>query len=317
MQSYKETIIDYIEGRTDPGMFCRWLDSNPGVLEWLQELLPADKVIAGKVEVKIDYFLKDLELQKQDEIYTAYHNLCQALDDNNDKQLDFARNLVDLLCALDKNTVVFAYPMDLLLSSYQRILHDPQGCKPSYVQYTITSVREFFERTHDSIQNVPYRVSKLYSSMKTTTKIGTYLNIQRWLHGLITEIYPDEHITWDQTIREKHSLMLDVCPDYIEGYEIDEAGIIEGIIERVPETLPKGRRKKLIKEQIKKEFHIEGAKYPRWVQAGEWPVSPSGKPMRFVEQKRKKGKQYEGMLYTIYVFEDVDTLERRTIEQFT
>ena len=111
--------------------------------------------------------------------------------------------------------------------------------------------------------------------------------------------------------------MMDVCPEYIEGHEIDEAGIIEAIIEQVPEALPKTKRKKQIKELIKKEFHIEGTKYPRWVQGGEWPVSKNGKPLRFVEQKRKKGKAYENMLYTIYVFEDVDTLEVRTIEQFT
>ena len=72
-----------------------------------------------------------------------------------------------------------------------------------------------------------------------------------------------------------------------------------------------------IKELIKKEFHIVGTKYPRWVQGGEWPVSKSGKPMRFVEQKRKKGKEYQDVLYTIYVFEDLDTLEKRIIEQFT
>ena len=110
---------------------------------------------------------------------------------------------------------------------------------------------------------------------------------------------------------------MDVCPEYIEGHEIDEAGIIEAIIEQVPESLPKAKRKKQIKELIKKEFHIEGTKYPRWVQGGEWPVSKSGKPMRFVEQKRKKGKEYQDMLYTIYVFEDLDTLEKRIIEQFT
>ena len=53
------------------------------------------------------------------------------------------------------------------------------------------------------------------------------------------------------------------------------------------------------------------------MQGGEWPVSKSGKPMRFVEQKRKKGKGFENMLFTVYIFEDVETLEQRIIEQFT
>lgn len=67
----------------------------------------------------------------------------------------------------------------------------------------------------------------------------------------------------------------------------------------------------------KKEFHIEGMKYPRWIQGGEWPVSKSGKPVRFIEQKRKKGKEYSTMLYTQFFFEDVETGEIRVIDQFT
>ena len=43
----------------------------------------------------------------------------------------------------------------------------------------------------------------------------------------------------------------------------------------------------------------------------------NGKPLRFVEQKRKKGKEYANMLYTQFFFEDVDTGETRVIDQFT
>ena len=111
--------------------------------------------------------------------------------------------------------------------------------------------------------------------------------------------------------------MLDVCPGYIDGVEISAAEIIEKIIAEVPETMPKSKRKKEIRERIKAAFHIVDGKYPRWVQGGDWPVAASGKPMRFVGQKRKKGKEYENMLYTVYTFEDVDTGEIRTIEQFT
>jgi hypothetical protein len=39
--------------------------------------------------------------------------------------------------------------------------------------------------------------------------------------------------------------------------------------------------------------------------------------MRFVEQKRKKGKEYAEMLYTQFFFEDVETGEIRVIDQFT
>ena len=58
-------------------------------------------------------------------------------------------------------------------------------------------------------------------------------------------------------------------------------------------------------------------KYPRWVQEAEWPIVPSGKPMRFLEQKKAKGKAYAETMLTHYVFEDVDTGEQRVIDQFT
>jgi hypothetical protein len=36
-----------------------------------------------------------------------------------------------------------------------------------------------------------------------------------------------------------------------------------------------------------------------------------------VDQKRKKGKSYEMMMYTEFWFEDVETGEQRVVEQFT
>ena len=64
-------------------------------------------------------------------------------------------------------------------------------------------------------------------------------------------------------------------------------------------------------------FHIDGKNYPRWINEPEWPVSSSGIPLRFVDQKKKKGIEYDTMLYTEYYFEDVDTGEKRVVSQFT
>ena len=320
MENYKAKIIDFIEGRMESESFYVWFESNPQVLDWLQSMIPEGKTIRDGVEVKIDYFLKNLPQSKQDEINAAYQSLCEVID------IDRAKKLVDLLCKLDAkairftndtNAELFTSDMNLLLYNFKNVLDNPSKYRPSYVQHMCESVKNFFEREYTTVQEVPYNVKTLYSHNKTRSKLWTYVNIQSWLCALIKEIYPSECIERDETLEEKALFMMDVCPEYIEGHEIDEAGIIEAIIEQVPEVLPKAKRKKQIKELIKKEFHIEGSKYPRWVQGGEWPVSKSGKPMRFVEQKRKKGKEYQDMLYTIYVFEDLDTLEKRIIEQFT
>lgn len=311
MEKYKEKMIDYIEGRTAPETFYIWFESNPQVLDWLQSMIPQDKTIRDSIEVKVDYFLKDLPKSKKEEIYAAYQSLCETVD------VDQAKKLVDLLNELDAKTVQFTDLMKLLLYNFKSVLDTPGKYKSSYVQHMCTGVKEFFENDYTIVQEMPYNVKTVYSHNKTNRKLWTYVNIQSWLYQLMKELYPEEVIEKDESLHEKASFMMDVCPEYIDGHEIDEAGIIEAIIERVPETLPKSKRAKQIKELIKKEFHIAGTRYPRWVQGGEWPVSKSGKPMRFVEQKRKKGKGYENMLYTIYVFEDVDTLEKRMIEQFT
>ena len=317
MKEYKQKIIDFIEGRGDPFEFYIWLESTPQVFDWLQDLLSPDKTTEDLVPQKIDYFLKNFDTQTQDEIYYAYQSLCCSLETNDGNQLNCAQKLVDLLCALDAEVAEFTDLMNLLLYNFNSVLNEPDKYRPSYVQHMTESVKAFFEKSFDTLQEVPYNVKTVYSHNKTNSKIWTCVNIQSWLHHLMTEIYPDEVVEEDESLYEKASFLRDVCPECVEGNEIDEAGIIERIVEQVPETLPKGKRKKMIKELIKQEFHLEGTKYPRWVQGGEWPVSKSGKPMRFVDQKRKKGKGYENMLYTIYTFEDVDTGEIRTIDQFT
>jgi hypothetical protein len=311
MENYKERIIEFIEGRIAPETFYLWFESNPQVLDWLQSMIPQDKTIQDRVEVKIDYILKDLPESKRDELYLAYQDLCKNID------VDRAKKLVDLLNELDTKIVQFTDFINLLLYNFKTVLDNPSKYKTSYVQHMCTGVKELFEKEYTIVQETPYNVKTVYSHNKTNSMLWTYVNIQSWLYNLMVEIYPNESILKDEHLHNKASFMMDVCPEYIEGQEIDEAGIIEAIIEQVPESLPKAKRKKQIIELIKKEFHIEGTKYPRWVQGGEWPVSKNGKPLRFVEQKRKKGKDYENMLYTIYVFEDVDTLEVRTIEQFT
>ena len=311
MENYKAKIIDFIEGRTAPDAFFKWIESDTQVLDWLQSMIPEGKTIRDGIEVKIDYFLKNLPQSKQDEIYAAYQSLCELID------IDRAKKLVDLLCELDTKAVYFTDLMTILLHNFKSVLDNPDKYKSSYVQHMCESVKSFFEREYTTVQEVPYNVKTLYSNNKTRSKLWTYVNIQSWLCNLMKEIYPDECIERDETLEEKASFMMDVCPEYIEGHEIDEAGIIEAIIEQIPESLPKAKRKKQIKELIKKEFHIEGTKYPRWVQGGEWPLSKNGKPMRFVEQKHKKGKEYAQMLYTQFFFEDVETGEIRVIDQFT
>lgn len=66
--------------------------------------------------------------------------------------------------------------------------------------------------------------------------------------------------------------------------------------------------KRQLKKELKELFHLEGNKYPYWMQDPEWPMY-NGKPMKFISQTNT------GDLY-VYVFKDIDTGSIQTIEQF-
>ena len=140
MENYKERIIEFIEGRIDPETFYLWFESNPQVLDWLQSMIPQDKTIQDRVEVKIDYILKDLPESKRDELYLAYQDLCKNID------VDRAKKLVDLLNELDTKIVQFTDFINLLLYNFKTVLDNPSKYKTSYVQHMCTGVKELFEK---------------------------------------------------------------------------------------------------------------------------------------------------------------------------
>ena len=167
-------------------------------------------------------------------------------------------------------------------------------------------------------ENVPFTVQTMIREelgKGGRSNLAHCLNIHSCLSRILTEAFPEDGIVIDETLEKKFDFMLDACPEAVDGPEVQQ--VIEDLLASLPADLPKGKRVKLFKEQVKEVFPTAAGKWPRWVQGGEWPLGAKGKPMRFVEQKRKKGKEYANMLYTQYFFEDVDTGEQRIIDQFT
>ena len=316
-RTYKRNIVDFIEGRMPPAEFEAWFESTPAALDWLQSLIPEGMTMDDCVEVTMDYFLKKLPVNEYEEIMAAYRALCEAKGAPIEAQIPLALEVVRLLSAVDPKKVRFESIIPILLPNFDLVLRSPANYKPDYVAHMAEGVRTLFTREYQTVEKLPYDVRRMAERQKTTTRLGYQLNLQGWLYWLMEQLFPEEIFVRDNTLSEKHSFLLDACPEYIGGVEVEEAGIIEDILDSVPETLPKSKRIKEVKSRIKEAFHVSGIVYPRWVQEAEWPVSPSGKPMRFVKQKRKKGKEYENMLYTLFYFEDVDTGEERIVEQFT
>lgn len=314
---YKKNIVDFIEGRMPPAEFVAWFESTPEALDWLQSLIPEGMTMDDLVEVTMDYFLKKLPVHEYEAIMAAYRTFCEAEGTPIEAQIPKALEVVRLLSAVDPQSVQFDSIIPLLLTNYDAVLRSPMNYKPDYVVYMVGGVRELFTRIYQTVEIFPYDVRRMAERDKTPDRLGYQLNLQGWLYRLMGLLFPDETLIRDKTLSEKHSFMLDACPEYIGGVEVEDAGIIEDILDSVPETLSKSKRIKEVRSRIKEAFHISGIIYPRWVQEAEWPVSASGKPLRFVKQKRKKGKEYENMLYTLFYFEDVDTGEERVVEQFT
>ena len=314
---YKRNVVDFIEGRMPPAEFVAWLESTPEALDWLQSLISEGMTMDDRVEVTMDYFLKKLPVNEYEAIMAAYRALCEAEGAPIEAQIPLALEVVRLLSAVDPKKVRFESIIPILLPNFDLVLRSPASYKPDYVAHMVDGVRTLFTREYRSVGTFPYDVRRMAERLKTTTRLGYQLNLQGWLYWLMEQLFPEEIFVRDNTLSEKHSFLLNACPEYIGGVEVEEAGIIEDILDSVPEALPKTKRIKEVKSRIKEAFHVSGIVYPRWVQEAEWPVSPSGKPMRFVKQKRKKGKEYENMLYTLFYFEDVDTGEERIVEQFT
>ena len=161
-------------------------------------------------------------------------------------------------------------------------------------------------------KEIPYIVKDVVE--KTLNEPGGALGNEFELHGIITrlmqEIFPNEKIVMDLTLKNQYNFILDACPSYLLSQDIEEAGILERLMQEFPESMPKTKRIKAFKEKLKSMFYVEGRKYPRWIQESEWPLSKTGKPTRFLRQQ----SQCNGEICDYY-FLDIDTGEEIKITQ--
>ena len=90
---------------------------------------------------------------------------------------------------------------------------------------------------------------------RTGGTLGKYLNIHSMFSNVLVTAFPNDNITIYTTLDDKFFFMLDACPEYIEGEEVEP--VIEEVLEKIPQNLSRTKRIKLFKEQIKQVFHIE------------------------------------------------------------
>ena len=134
--------------------------------------------------------------------------------------------------------------------------------------------------------------------------IGANLNVWSTIHKVYSYYHPE--LPYTNKYLETFDLYLDVIRDCFEGPEVQP--LVEKIVLDAMEIKLKGKRRESAKKEVERLFHVTDGKRPRWIQGAEWPMGVNS-PMKYISRK-SKGELVQ------YLFEDVDTGARRTVEQF-
>lgn len=160
--------------------------------------------------------------------------------------------------------------------------------------------------SYDALRNCDFDCLRLLQKIgRFDGTLGDALNI----HSAIRHFYSFKHpdLAYTDEYEELFSLYLDAIGEYLEGPEVNHL-ISRLVREAYDAAATKTARCKLAREKLRSAFHIEGRKYPHWIQGAEWPCGVDS-PMRFLSQQRQGER-------TVYRFQDVKTGDIREIEQY-
>ena len=312
MTEYKSKISEYIAGKIPPEEFLSYLENTPELFDKLEKLtLEAGIMQKVRKQVPLDFFFTELSDEAKNSINGARNALMSA---SKETQTAYAKDLLLLLRKLNSEKEFLPATLSMQLDLYHSNID-----APNYAEMLPDFMRGIFDTTHFIEEECPYNVRGITEN-RSRTLAWHYVEIQTRFAFLMSALFPDESFARDEKLREKASFSDDVRPDYIGGGDLDTERIIGGIIDKIiaefPDNMPLTKRKKAIKEKIKEAFPCKKKKAPRWIQSEEWQISANGKPMRFIEQKSAKDKTRSGTDVTVYYFEDTETGEIRTVEQF-
>lgn len=144
------------------------------------------------------------------------------------------------------------------------------------------------------------------------TLLSRYMMIHENVSRVLTEAFPEEDIRMDVSLQDRYCFMLENCPRYIGGHEVDH--ILEEELEKIPLNLTGWQKGHHYLKRLRERFHVQ-LKHPEWVDGPQWPAGADGEPMRFLRQRRRVGMEFAGTCCTRYYFEDVQTGEVRVIQQ--
>lgn len=159
----------------------------------------------------------------------------------------------------------------------------------------------------------PYNIRTTLKIFEKTYGRPSGLSFNYAVHSEIAKIvrfaFPDSPPYEDTTLADLFNAILECCPSYIGGIEVEQSGILEEIIHNAPKDLTKTAGKKWVKDKIKERFHIVGRQYPYWIQEPEWPME-DGEPMEYVRTER------HGIEGQTHYFRSIKTGTERAVEDW-
>jgi hypothetical protein len=139
---------------------------------------------------------------------------------------------------------------------------------------------------------------------KFDLSIPDNLNIWDSIGCFYAYLHPEVELT--NAYHDAFDLYLSAIMDCFDGPEVRH--LVLKVIQDACDQPTKKKRLEYAKSEIRSLFHVVGTSRPRWIQGPEWPMGKYS-PMQYVS-KKNRGE------VVLYLFQDVDTGEVRTVEQY-
>lgn len=215
-----------------------------------------------------------------------------------------------------QNTTIDYLEGRILPAEYESMIENDEGLY-RWIQNMVPDGKQFSYCTPPSKELVfyPYDirdVMKVHERLSYGGPKGTpsyHYHIHAAILHLFTVAFPNIQITADKRFSVMRELCLSAVPSYIGGSEVVQHNIIGKLLENIPVNLPISKQRQLAKVRIREAFHIEDNKYPRWIQAPEWPIN-NGKPMKYLKTVRVNSE------FLQHFFVDDDTGDVKVVDDF-
>lgn len=166
----------------------------------------------------------------------------------------------------------------------------------------------------ECVESVPFDIRIELENkigMNDFISLGEIIEVHHMLCCCFTENFPSEKLNVSTSLEDKFDFILTNTPAYIGGNGVDV--ILEEIYDVTASCQNKAERIRAFRKMCKERFHIEGRKYPRWIQCAQWPLANDGEPLLFLRQKEETNGACET---TTYYFLDTANNNEISINQF-